>query len=341
VQVGRTGTITPVACLKPVEIDGVVVSRATLHNEDEIKRLGVKIGDTVIVGRAGDVIPDIVKVLKELRTGKEKEFKMPKTCPICSTPLVRPKGEAIWKCPNPDCSARKRRSLHHFVSKKAFDIEGLGPKIIDQLIENDLISTPADIFELRKEDLLSLERFAEKSADNLINSINSKKKIPLSKFIYALGIPGVGEETAILLAEKFQSLEKIKKATLEELESIKDIGPETASSIHNFFREKRNLQMIERILAAEVVIETPSKTLKKKRSRLKGKKFVLTGSLNSLTREEAKERIRGLGGEVSESVSRNTDFLVKGENPGSKLGKAQKLGVKIINEEEFLKLLSL
>jgi DNA ligase (NAD+) len=338
VQVGRTGAVTPVAYLKPVEIEGVTVSRATLHNEDEIRRLGVKIGDTVIVGRAGDVIPDIVRVLKELRTGKEKEFKMPKHCPVCGTPLFRPRGEVVWRCPNPDCSARKRRNLYHFVSKKAFDIEGLGPKIIDQLIENNLISTPADIFELRKEDLLPLERFAEKSAKNLIDSISSKKRIPLSKFIYALGIPGVGEETAVLLAEEFGSLEKLKKASIQELQAIRDIGPETAESIYKFFREKRNLQLIEKLLKAGVEIEGPSK--KKRQGKLTGKRIALTGTLASLTRESAKDKIRELGGEVTESISKNTDFLVVGENPGSKLDKAKKLGVKIIKEKEFLKLLS-
>jgi len=339
VQVGRTGAITPVAHLKPVEVEGVVISRATLHNEDEIKRLGIKIGDTVIVGRAGDVIPDVIKVLKELRTGKEKEFKIPKNCPVCGAKLIKPKGESIWKCPNPDCRARQRRHLYHFVSKKAFDIEGLGPKIINQLLEENLITTPADIFELKEGDLLPLERFAEKSAKNLINSVQSRKEITLARFIYALGIPGVGEETAQLLSNKFQTLEKLMKASLEELESIKDIGPETASSIHSFFREKRNVDLIGRLFTAGVKIKLPSKTAKSRLRKLSGRKFVLTGVLESLTREEAKERIRELGGEVSESVSKKTDFVVVGKNPGSKLDKAEKLGVKIIKEEDFLKML--
>ncbi|RLC39631.1 MAG: NAD-dependent DNA ligase LigA [Candidatus Nealsonbacteria bacterium] len=337
VQVGRTGAVTPVAHLKPVEVGGVTITRATLHNEDEIKRLGVKIGDTVIVGRAGDVIPEVVKVLKELRTGKEKEFKMPKVCPVCGERLVRPEGEAIWRCPNPNCQARQRRYLYHFVSKGAFDIEGLGPKIIDQLLDESLISDPCDIFELKEGDLIPLERFAEKSAKNLIQAIQSKKEISLARFIYALGIPGVGEETAQDLAEYFGSLDKLKKATLEELLAIKDIGPETANSIYSFFREKRNLLLLKRLLKAGVKIISPPKT--KISKTLEGKTFVFTGGLKRFTREEAKEKVRQLGGEVSESVSKKTDFVVVGENPGSKLQKAKKLGVKTISEEEFLELL--
>jgi len=334
VQVGRTGAITPVAHLEPVEIGGVKVTRATLHNEDEIRRLGIKIGDTVIVGRAGDVIPDVVKVIKELRTGKEKEFKMPKYCPVCGTELKKEQGGAILKCPNPDCSARRRRNLYHFVSKTAFDIEGLGPKIIDKLIEEGLISDPADIFELKEGDLIPLERFAEKSAENIIKAIQKRKEIELWRFIYALGIEGVGEETAQDLAEIFGSIEKLAQASQEELMAIRDIGPETARSIYSFFREKRNLNLIERLKKAGVKIISPS--LSKQSQKLKDKTFVLTGALESLTREEAKEKIRNLGGKVSSSVSRNTDFVVVGKDPGSKLEKAKKLGVKTITEKEFL-----
>ena len=337
VQIGRTGAATPVAHLKPVRIGGVTITRATLHNEDEIKRLGVKIGDTVIVGRAGDVIPEVVKVLKGLRTGKEREFKMPKNCPVCGTKLIKPEGEAIWRCPNPNCQARQRRYLYHFVSKEAFDIEGLGPKIIDQLLDEGLISDPGDIFELKEGDLIPLERFAEKSARNLIQAIQSKKEISLARFIYALGIPGVGEETAQDLAEHFGSLDKLKKATLEELVAIKDIGPETANSIYSFFREKRNLLLLKRLFKAGVKIISPPKT--KISKTLEGKTFVFTGGLKRFTRAEAKEKVRQLGGEVSESVSKKTDFVVVGENPGSKLQKAKKLGVKTISEEEFLELL--
>lgn len=337
VQLGRTGALTPVAHLKPVEVGGVTITRATLHNEDEIKRLAVKIGDTVIVGRAGDVIPDVVKVLKELRSGKEKEFKMPKNCPVCGTLLTKPKREAIWKCPNPDCRARQKRYLYHFVSKKAFDIEGLGPKIINQLLAESLISDAADIFELKQGDLIPLERFAEKSSENLVQSIEQKKEITLSRFIYGLGIPSVGEETAQVLAEKFQNLENLKKAGREELEVVRDIGPETANSIFSFFRGKKNTNLIERLFKAGIKVINPVQ--KKVSRKLEGKTFVLTGVLKSLTREQAKEKIRACGGRTSAAVSGETDFVVIGSEPGSKLTKAKKLGIKTLSEKEFLKML--
>ncbi len=337
VQVGRTGAITPVAHLKPVSIGGTTISRATLHNEDEIKRLGVKIGDTVIVGRAGDVIPDVIKVLKELRTGKERNFKMPNKCPVCGTRLSKSAGDVLWKCPNPRCQARRKRGLYHFVSKKAFDIEGLGPKIIDQLLQENLISDAADIFALKEGDLLPLERFAEKSAKNLVEAIDQKKEIDLARFIYALGIKDVGEETAYLLAEKFNNLKNLEKAGLKELQTIKDIGPVVGKSIFQWFREKRNLSLLQRLAKAGIVIK--SQKPKMKSQKLAGKIFVLTGELVSFSREEAKERIRQMRGDISESVSQKTDFLVVGENPGSKLTKAKKLGLKIIDEKKFLEIL--
>ena len=335
-QVGRTGAVTPVAVLKPVEVGGVKISRATLHNEDEIKRLGVKIADTVIVGRAGDVIPDVIQVLPELRTGKEKEIKFPQNCPICGERLVKPEGEVIWRCPNPKCPARKREYFYHFVSRKAFDILGLGPKIIDRLLDEGLISDPADLFLLKEDDISHLERFAEKSAKNLILAIQSKKKITLAKFIYALGIRNVGEETSQDLAEKFCSFEKLKNASSPELQKIMDIGPVVAKSIYEFFPEKRNLKFIEKLKKVGVQILEEKKP---KQQPLKGKIFVLTGSLETMTREEAKEKIRILGGEISESVSKKTDFVIIGQEPGSKLEKAKKLRVKIINEKEFLQML--
>jgi len=334
VQVGRTGSITPVAILKPVEVGGVIISRATLHNEDEIKRLGVKIGDTAIVGRAGDVIPDIIKVLPELRTGKEKEFKMPKKCPVCGTKIIRPEGEVVSRCPNPKCPAKQRRYFHFFVG--AFNIMGLGPKIVERLIDEGLISDPADLFLLKEGDLLSLERFAEKSAQNLIEAIQSRRKIDLLRFIYALGIRNVGEETAQDLAEYFGSIEKLKNASLEELQKVTDIGPVVAQSIYRFFREKRNSDFIEKLKKVGVEIITEGKP---KYQPLKGKTFVLTGALETITREGAKEKIRLLGGEISESVSKKTDFVIVGKEPGSKFEKAKKLGVKTIEEKEFLKLL--
>lgn len=335
VQVGRTGAITPVAVLEPVKVGGVTISRATLHNEDEIKRLGVKIGDTVIIERAGDVIPAVVKVLQDLRSGAEKAFIFPKTCPVCDSVLKKPENEVIWRCPNPDCRAKKREYLYHFVSRKAFNIDGLGPKAIDQLIKNNLVSQPADIFKLEEGDLVLLERFASKSSSNLISAIRYAKKVPLNRFIYSLGIRHVGEETAVALSQYFGSINKIELASKEELESLSDIGGEVSKSIYNWFRNKKNLQLVNDLLKAGVSI-MPVKRFAKK---LQGKIFVITGSLDSMTRTEAHKRIRLLGGHPGSSVSKNTDYLVAGKNPSSKLDKAKKLGLNIISEESFLNLL--
>lgn len=335
-QVGRTGAVTPVAVLKPVEIDGVTISRATLHNIDEIKKLGVKIKDTVSVVRAGDVIPAVSRVFPELRTGRERKFEMPETCPSCGTKLIKPKGEVILRCPNPKCFARRKKYFYHFISKGGFDIVGLGPRIIDRLIDEGLVSDPADLFNLKEGDILSLERFAEKSAQNLIKAIQLKKKITLPKFIYVLGIRNIGEETAYLLAEHFGSLQNLKRVSLSKLEEIRDIGPVVARSIYEFFQEKRNLKFIEKLKKAGVIIEGLSSTVRS--SRLKGLTFVLTGTLETMTRKQAKDNIRLLGGEISESVSKNTDYLVVGKEPGSKLEKAKKLGIEAIKEEEFLKM---
>ncbi len=339
VQVGRTGAITPVAVLKPITVGGVVVSRATLHNEDEIKRLGVKIGDTVIVGRAGDVIPDVILVLPDLRTGKEKGFRMPQKCSVCNTKLVKLKTEAIWRCPNPKCFARQKKYFYHFVSRNGFDIVGLGPKILNRLIDEGLVSDPADLFKLKQEDISPLERFAQKSAQNLIFAIQSKKSISLFNFIYALGIRNVGEQTAIDLAQHFNSLEKLKNVSLSVLEEIKDIGPIVAKSIYNFFQEKQNLNFIEKLERVGVKIKSQQPSVTLKARKLKGLSFVLTGSLGSMSREQVKARIRELGGQVLDSVSKQTDFVIMGKSPGSKLEKAKKLGVKTINENQFLKML--
>ncbi|MBU4298733.1 NAD-dependent DNA ligase LigA, partial [Patescibacteria group bacterium] len=336
-HVGRTGAITPVAVLKPVGIGGVTISRATLHNEDEIKRLGVKIGDTVIVGRAGDVIPRVIKVLPELRTGKEKEFKMPKNCPVCQTELVKPEKEVIWRCQNPKCPARKREYFEHFVSADGFNIIGLGPKIIDKLLDEGLISDSADLFTLEIGDIIPLERFAEKSAQNLISAIQAKKKITLPKFIYALGIRNAGVETAQDLAERFETLGKLKNASLEDLQKISDVGPIVGKSIYDFFQEKRNLEFLEKL--KKVGVEIESLKFKVKSLKLRGLTFVLTGSLESMSRGEAKEKIRLRGGEVSESVSKKTDYVVVGKEPGSKYERAKRLGIKIVNEKEFLAML--
>ena len=334
-QIGRTGAITPVAQLEPVNVGGVVITKATLHNEDEIKRLGVRIGDTVIVERAGDVIPAVAKVLPELRTGKEKKFHFPRRCPVCGTKLVKPKGEVIWRCPNQKCSARRRELLEHFVSKKAFDIKGLGPKIIGQLMDENIISRAPDFFELKAGDLIPLERFARKSSENLIRAIQKRKKIPLSRFIFSLGIRHVGEETAFDLAKHFRSLDKLRLASKEELEKIPDIGEIVAESVYNWFRQKRNKKFIDDLLRAGVMVLSPKREGKK----LSAKTFVITGALKTISRAMAKERIRLQGGHPSDSVSSKTDFLVVGQNPGSNLRKARELGVKIIGEKEFLEML--
>ncbi len=336
-QVGRTGAITPVAYLKPVQVGGVTVSRATLHNTEEIKRLGVKIGDTIIVGRAGDVIPEVIKVLPKLRTGREKKFQMPTTCPVCGRKLVRKAKEVVWRCKNPDCQARRREFLYHLTSKKAFDIEGLGPKIIDQLMDENLISRAPDIFELKEGDLLPLERFAEKAAQNLVQAIQKSKKITLARFIYSLGIRHVGEETAIDLANYSGSIDKFKKASCQDLEKIPDIGGKVSESIYNWFQQKRNQKLINDLTKAGVTI-LPPETVGKK---LQGLTFVITGTLELMSRTEAEKKIRLQGGHPLSSLSKQTDYLVVGQEPGStKLAKAKELGVKTISEKEFFNLLT-
>ncbi len=335
IQVGRTGAITPVAVLKPVQIGGVIITRATLHNQDELKRLGVRIGDTVIVGRAGDVIPQVVKVLTDLRTGKEKPFKIPQKCPACATFLKKSQGQALWHCPNKKCQIRRRRQLYHFVSRPAFDIEGLGPKIIDQLLKQGLISDAADLFEFKEGDLIPLERFAQKSAANLVKAISDKRKIPLPRFIFALGIRGVGEETSQDLAQHFGSLEKLRKASIQDLEAIHDIGFIIAKSVHHWFRDRDNQRFLTKF-KKNVRIQLSVGARLPRQMKLQGKTFVLTGVLKSMTRDQAKQKIRDLGGDISVSVSKNTDYVFAGANPGSKYSKAKKLGIKIINEKQFL-----
>ena len=335
VQVGRTGALTPVAVLRQIQIGGTTITRATLHNEDEIKRLDVRIGDTVVVQRAGDVIPDIVEVIKNLRMGNERKFSMPLKCPVCGSAVVRPKGEAVHRCSNQKCGAQQKERLAHFVSKKGFNIDGLGPKTINQLMDEGLVSGPADLFDLKEGDLIPLERFAEKSASNLIESIKQSKKIAFAKFIYALGIRHTGEETAIDLANYFGGLNELKEAQLEILETISDVGQVIAKSIFEWFNDKVNLKLLDRLIGAGILIEKV-KTAKK---ILAGQTFVLTGELESFTRDEAKDKIRNLGGDIAGSVSEQTDYVVAGREPGSKYDKAKKLGVKIIGEKEFLKLI--
>lgn len=338
VSVGRTGVLTPVAVLEPVEIGGTTVSRATLHNEDEIRRLDVRMGDTVVVGRAGDVIPDVKKVLKELRTGKERIFHFPGKCPVCGGPVKRVEGEAAHKCVNKNCPGIKRRAIYHFVSKGAMDIEEIGPKTIDQLMDAGLIKDTADFYLLKKEDLLNLERFAEKSAENAVNAVQSRKKIPLDRFIFALGIPHVGSETALDLARHFGTLEKLGSAALEDLQKIRDVGGVVAKSIYEWFRNDYNQKLLKKF--EKVGVRVLKQETSEKSSKLKGLTFLFTGTLDTLSREKAEEAVRENGGDVSSSVSKETDYVVAGEEPGSKYDRAKKLGVKIVSEKEFLKLVN-
>ncbi|MDP2586954.1 MAG: NAD-dependent DNA ligase LigA [Candidatus Komeilibacteria bacterium] len=333
VQVGRIGTLTPVAVLEPVRLAGSTVSRATLHNQDEIDRLDLRIGDTVIVQKAGDIIPDIMTVLPKLRTGKEKKFSMPKKCPICASPVIRPEGEVNFYCSNPKCFAVEQERIVHFVSKKAFNMDGLGPKIIEALINAGLISSAADLFKLKAGDLAPLERFAEKSSINLVESIRGATKITLARFIYALGIRHVGEETAVDLAKHFGSLEKLAAASEEEFQSLPDVGGVMANSLFQYFNDPVQQKFLEELKQGGVQILAPE--AKAQSAKLAGQTFVLTGSLAKLTRDEAKEKIRNLGGEISESVSKKTGYVVVGSEPGSKYDKAVKLGVKVLKEEEF------
>ncbi len=333
IQVGRTGAMTPVAILEPVNINGTIITRATLHNEKEIERLGLKIGDTVVVGRAGDVIPEISKVFPELRTGKEKLFKMIKKCPSCGSYLIKKEKEVVWRCPNVNCFKRKIGWFKHFVS--AFDIEGIGPKALEKFIEEGLVSVPSDLFDLKEGDILPLERFAQKSAQKIIENIQKRKEVPFSKFIYALSIRNVGQKTSKDLARKFNSIEEIKKATKEELENMEDVGPIVSQSIIDWFSDEDNLSFLGDLEKKGV------RYFKEKQANniLAGKKFVLTGTMSSLSRELAKEKIISLGGEVSNSVSKNTNYLVVGAKPGSKYQKAKELGIKILEEKEFLEMI--
>ncbi len=337
-QVGRTGVVTPVAHLTPVSVAGSTVSRATLHNEDEIERLDVRIGDTVILQKAGDVIPDIVSVLKDMRIGKEKKFHFPKYVEDCEGPIERVPGEVAHRCVNKNSFVQKRRKFHHFVSKHAFDIEGMGPKVIDALLENGLIASFDDIFTLKRGDILPLERFAEKSVDNLLEEIKKSEKITLPRFLIALSIDHVGEETATLLADNFKTLSAIQKATGEKLEAIDGIGGVVAESINVWFQEKTHEALVDRLLQHVKILlyEIPKKTAVN--SKFTGKTFVLTGTMKSLGRDEAKDLIKARGGKILSSISAKTDFVVAGKNPGSKYDKALELGVAIIDEKEFLQM---
>lgn len=365
VRVGRTGVLTPVAHFKPTLVAGSMVAKATLHNIEQIERLGLKIGDTVVIQKAGDVIPEVVEVLPKLRTGKEKKFHMPKQCPACggsveqratSSPSSpsrigpasseRKRGEGArggikqaasvaFYCVNPKCPAKNSRGMQHFVS--IFEIYEIGPKILDRFQEEGLISDAADLFTLKKEDIVGMDRFGEKSAENIVQSIHDHKKQPLSRFLFALGILHVGEQTADDLAKQFHSLEKLAQAAEEEINSVENIGPVVSKSVYEYFHTKENLKYVQKLLDNGVVIE--SYKLIANSLKLLGKTFVITGTLESMSRDEAKKKIKALGGKVSESVSKQTDYVVVGADPGSKASKALQLGVSTLDEPAFIGLL--
>ncbi len=334
-QVGRTGTLTPVADLEPVDVGGVTVSHATLHNMDEIERLGVKIGDTVLIQRAGEVIPQVVKVVKQAPDGRE--FRMPKRCPVCGGDVYRSEGEVAYRCVNTACAAKLKETLLYFAGRRAMNIDGLGDKLVDQLVDKDLVRDVADLYSLTHEQLANLERMADKSASNLLEEIENSKQVELARVIFAIGIRFVGERTGQFLADHFGSLDKLAQAAAEKLYEVEEVGPRVAESILHFFREPQNLKVLEKLRQAGLQFE--QKKARKAAGKLAGKQFVLTGTLPTYSREEATRLIEEAGGRVIGSVSKKTDYVVAGADPGSKLDKAKSLGVKTIDEVELLKLL--
>jgi DNA ligase (NAD+) len=337
VQVGRTGTLTPVAMLEPVQVGGVTVSRSTLHNMDEIERLGLQIGDTVLIERAGEVIPHVLKVVKP---GKNrKPFRMPKHCPECGSTIHHVEGEVAYRCVNAACPAKRRESILHFAGRHAMNIDGLGDKIVDQLVDKGFVKDVADLYALKEDEVAGLERMAEKSAQNLLEEIEASKNNSLARLMYALGIQFVGERTAQLLAEHFSSLEELAAAKEEELEEVPEVGPKVAASIVEFFSEPANRQLIKKLHKAGV--HPTAEKRKVKSDKFAGKSFVFTGGLANRSREEAGEIVQQHGGKVSGSVSKKTDYVVVGTDPGSKYDKAKELGVTILTETEFEKLLGL
>lgn len=344
-QVGRTGAITPVARLEPVSVAGVIVSNATLHNSDEIARLGIREGDYVTVRRAGDVIPKIVAVLLDRRPTDTKEIVFPTHCPICGSLIVRDEGQAISRCAGGlICPAQRKEALKHFVSRRAMNVDGMGDKIIEQLVDKDYVKTPADLYKLNLPTLCSLDKIGEKSANNLLNALDASKNTTLSRFIFALGIPNVGEVTAENLVNQLGNLSAIENASLEQLQTVNDIGVVIAESIIDFFQEPHNRNVIEQLTSEEINIHwqdiTPQTQTTIVDSPFSGKTIVLTGTLSVLTRDEAKNKLKQLGAKVTGSVSKNTDLVIAGEAAGSKLDKAQELGIKVIDEQEMLNLLA-
>ncbi len=332
-QVGRTGALTPVAIMEPVRVGGVEVSRATLHNQDEIDRLDVRIGDTVIIQRAGDVIPEVVQVITSKRKGTEKKFKMPSKCPVCGAEVV--KEEAIHRCIGLDCPAQLKGRIRHFASKRAMDIEGLGVKLIDQLVDKELVKDVADIYYVSKQQLIELERMADKSAQNVIDAIEKSKTKPLSKFLYALGIRHVGETTAEDLARNFPRLDDFFHLSEEDLMKVEGIGPKVAASVVQFFGDRKNKESVERLRKAGVEVIEPTG---REKGKLAGKTFVFTGALKTFQRDEARNLVESLSGTTASSVSKKVDYVVVGEDPGSKFDKAKELGIKTLTEEEFKKM---
>jgi len=340
VQVGRTGAMTPVAVLDPVQLGGVIVSRATLHNEDEIERLGLMIGDRVQVERGGDVIPKVVQVNREARAGRQgelRQFQMPDCCPVCHGRVVRQEGEAACRCLNTSCPARLKETILHFASRKVMDIDGMGEALVDQLVDKGLVGSIADLYHLTHEQLMALERMGDKSARNVLGEIQESRKLPLARVIFGLSIPQVGERLARTLAEHFGSLDALLNASVEELQQAPDVGPKVAESIRQFFEESRNRELIERLRKVGLQFEEAERH--KAPGLLAGKTFVLTGTLGKHTREEAQRLIEEAGGKVTSSVSKKTDYVVAGADPGSKLDKARALGLKVLDETEFDRLL--
>jgi len=335
-SVGRTGAITPVAILKPIELSGSTVSRSTLHNQDEIRRKDIRIGDYVIVEKGGEVIPKVVKVVADKRTGKEKKFRMPEKCPVCGSKLVQNQEEVAIRCVNISCPAQVKGNIEHFSSRNAMDIEGLGSVLANQLVEKDLVKDFADIYKLKMEDLIGLDRMGEKSSENLLRAIEESKKRGLARLLFGIGIRYAGVKAAKILAEHFHSMDRLIKTSFEDLKSIEEIGPVMAESIVNFFRNRENIKLIEELKNKGISMQA---LRVEKHTTLAGKTFVLTGALKAFSREEAKEKIESLGGNVTSAVSKKTDYVICGENPGSKLEKAKNLGLKVIEEEELKEML--
>ncbi|RKZ99662.1 MAG: DNA ligase, partial [Gammaproteobacteria bacterium] len=335
-QVGRTGAITPVARLEPVFVGGVTVSNATLHNADEIERLGVKIGDTVVIHRAGDVIPKLVRVVVERRPDDAQDIQFPKQCPVCQSQLHRIENEVVTRCTaGLYCPAQRVEAIKHFASRKAMDIDGLGDKLVEQLVAEDLIASPADLFLLTKQQLVSLDRMAEKSADNILEALKNSKQTRFSRFLFSIGIREVGEATAIALAQNFGSLDNLLQADFDQLIAVDDVGPIVANHIIDFFKEPHNLKVIHQLIELGVYFDQTNIVQDPSLLPLSGQTWVVTGTLQLMTRQQVKERLQALGAKVAGSVSKNTNMLVAGANAGSKLAKAETLGVVILNENEL------